>query len=292
VNSPLVSVICLCYNHERFVEDAIQSVQGQTYTNVELIIVDDCSTDASVQIIEKILTSLRNAKFKALQVNSGNCRAFNEGLKMASGEFIIDLAADDVLNPDRIEKGIQAFRLTSEETGVNFTDAELINERGIRTGYHSDRFPHESIPQGNVYTEILFRYFINSPTMMIRRSVLEKLHGYDETLAYEDFDFWVRSSRDFNYCYTPEALVKKRILPDSLGKSQHKKGSKQMMSTFRVCEKAFALNRTKEEHLALKKRIRYELAHALHLREFKIAFGYLKMLLKSPRTPATSTTDH
>ncbi len=199
---------------------------------------------------------------------------------MASGEFIIDLASDDVLNPDRIEKGIMAFRSTGEETGVNFTDAELINENGIRTGYHSDRFPHESIPQGNIYTEILFRYFINSPTMMIRRRVFEKLDGYDETLAYEDFDFWVRSSRDFNYCYTAEALVKKRILPDSLGKMQYKKGSKQMMSTFHVCEKAFELNRTKEEQLALRKRIRYELAHALHVGEFGIAFNYLRLLLK------------
>jgi glycosyltransferase involved in cell wall biosynthesis len=275
--NPLVSVVCVCYNHERFVAEAIDSVLTQNYDKVELIVVDDRSQDASVSRIRTALQHVPRAKFIMSDANRGNCTTFNEGFRNTKGDFIIDLSADDVLLPDRIARGVDSFKTHDSKTGVNFTDAQLIDEEGRALGFHSDRFPHDTIPEGDIYRDVLSRYFINSPTMMIRRDVLEHLGGYDETLAYEDFDFWIRSSREFHYSYTPEPLIKRRIVKDSLGSRQFRRGSPQLQSTFKVCEKAASLNRTPAEKIALITRIRYEIRQALRSGELQLAWKYLSL---------------
>ena len=116
MNAPLVSVVCVCYNHERFVREAIESVRIQNYSNIQLIVVDDHSTDNSVDIIQKALLDFPSAQFIAQESNQGNCRAFNRGFEKALGEFIIDLSADDVLYPERITKGVLLFQTLGEET--------------------------------------------------------------------------------------------------------------------------------------------------------------------------------
>jgi glycosyltransferase involved in cell wall biosynthesis len=278
---PLVSVICLCYNHARFVKEAIASVRQQTHTRVQLVVVDDASTDNSVQVIGESIRDYPEIRFLSWPQNIGNCRAFNKGFAMSTGSFIIDLAADDVLMPNRLAAGINAFASLGPDFGVHFSDAELIDEGGNRIGYHADRFPHPSIPQGDIYKDLISRYFINSPTMMMRRSVLENLGGYDESLAYEDFDFWIRSSREWKFGYTPEPLVKKRIVKNSMSGDQYRKDSIQLVSTFRVCEKILHLNRTMDETKALNKRIRYEMRKVISLGEWSLALRYFKLLLRN-----------
>lgn len=274
---PLVSIVCLCYNHERFVKEAIESALKQSYPHVELIVVDDCSTDRSVARIREALAGRPDVEIILNPANRGNCRAFNDGFRKTKGEYIIDLAADDILMPDRVARGVEAFQSHDLKTGVTFSDAELINEAGERLGLHSDRFPHTSIPQGDIYKDVLRKYFINSPTMMIRRAVLERLGGYDESLAYEDFDFWIRSSREYQYLYVAEPLVKRRMVRGSLGKEQFKKGSAQLRSTLSVCGKAAMLNRSADEVAALRSRISYEIRQCLKLREWRLAVAYFML---------------
>jgi glycosyltransferase involved in cell wall biosynthesis len=269
MNPPLVSVICLCYNQEEFVVEAIQSVLNQTYKNIQLIVVDDYSRDRSVEVIKNFITEHPTVEFLPIPGNLGNCKAFNLGLKMSSGQFII-------------EKGVRSFEAAGDEFGVQFSDAECIDRQGRRIGFHSDRFPHHTIPEGHVFTEVLTRYFINSPTMMVRREVLERMEGYDEGLAYEDFDFWIRSSRNYRYFYLPEPLVKKRFLEYSYGQRQYERGSAQLISTFIVCEKALSLCRDKLERRALGKRIRYEMRRALQLGEFGLIKKYFRLWRKIP----------
>ena len=274
--TPLVSVICLCYNHERFVRDALQSVIGQTYSPIELIVIDDFSTDRSVEIIREFLVHHPSVKFIQLSENLGNCRAFNQGLALAQGGYVIDLAADDMLTPKRVERGVAVFE-PNPECGVQFSDAELIDETGLTIGFHSDKFPHATIPSGMIFSKILARYFINSPTMMMRKSLLVELGGYDESLAYEDFDFWVRSTPRAQYVYVPEPLIKRRVLTTSMGRQQYTTASAQQLSTFEVCKKALALCREREEYIALSKRIRYELRQALRLGAWGLAWRYVKL---------------
>ncbi len=274
--TPTVSVICLCYNHARFIVEALDSVLAQTYVPVELIIVDDASSDGSAAVIQKWLESHPGILFIQQPVNLGNCRAFNLGLKRATGKYIIDLAGDDRLTPHRVERGVAVMESQSD-VGVQFSDAELIDENGKPLGFHSDRFPHHTIPQGKIFRDILARYFINSPTMMMRKSLLDALGGYDESLAYEDFDFWVRSSPLTNYAYLPEPIVQRRVLSSSMGKRQYARESAQQMSTLTICRKALALCREEADHAALRKRINYELRQALRFGRLKLAWNYLRL---------------
>ena len=277
--SPLVSVICLCYNHDRFVTEAVQSVLDQTYQPLQLIVVDDCSADKSTSVIEEMLKLHPEIHFIRHQTNVGNCRSFNEGLAMAKGAYVIDLAADDVLLPSRVEQGVRALEGRTEY-GVQFSDAEIIDEEGRKLSLHSDRFPHETIPSGFIFSQILSRYFINSPTMMMRKSLLDELGGYDESLAYEDFDFWVRSTRQTKYLYIPEVLVRRRHLKSSMGKKQFDAAGPQLRSTLIVCEKAFRLSRNREEFNALKERVMYEFRKSAMAGAFNLAWGYWKLWLK------------
>jgi glycosyltransferase involved in cell wall biosynthesis len=274
--TPRVTVVCLCYNHARFVAEALDSVKHQTYPSIDLIIVDDASTDLSQDAIVQWMNSNHGATFLPLPVNLGNCRAFNAGLRKAQGAYVIDLAADDVLLPQRIARGVELLE-SLPDTGIQFSDAELIDEQGTRLGYHSDRFPHASIPHGWVFRDVVSRYFINSPTMMIRRSLLDELGGYDEALAYEDFDLWVRASRIAPFAYLPEVLVKRRVLRNSLGKRQFSFNSMQSRSTFAVCQKALALCRSQEDLDSVRHRAAYEFRRALVHGEFRLAWSYLRL---------------
>lgn len=284
-SKPLVSVICLCYNHEDYVIEALQSILNQTYSNIELIIIDDASTDKSTKTIDVFLVGRQNIQFIKQEINTGNCSAFNSVLKLAKGTYIIDLAADDILLPERISQGVETFEQYSNDYGINFTDAEYINKSGAvikshylrdATGQHIDK-----IPQGDVFKEVLQTYFICSPTTMVRKAVFDELDGYDESLTYEDFDLWVRASRNWKFFYTDQILVQKRILSNSHGQQQYRRGNTQMASTYRVCVKAYQLCQTKEEFVALRKRIQYELKHAICLFKLSLSFKYSRLWIKS-----------
>ncbi|HAC25756.1 MAG TPA: chondroitin polymerase, partial [Cytophagales bacterium] len=244
MNEPLVSVTCLCYNHARYVQEAIQSVLNQSYPHIELVVVDDASTDDSVAAIEHALVGRADVQFTRHERNVGYTRSFNKAWKLCSGEFVIDLAADDVLRPDRVARGVAALQQAGPAYGIQFSDGEYIDAAGETQGLHSIRFPHDYVPQGDVYEQVISRYFILSPSVMMRQSVLVALEGYDETLAYEDFDLWIRAARDFKFLYLPQPLVKKRILSSSMSAAQFVFRSPQQETTYRVLHKAMKLNRT------------------------------------------------
>ncbi len=254
MQKPLVSIICLCYNHEEFVVEALQSVIDQTYQNIELIVVDDASQDGSKQRIEAFIRDRPEVSFLALDENIGNCRAFNKAFRASHGEFLIDLAADDLLQPDRVAKQITKFQHLDEALGVVYSDAYYIDRNGRVLDVHSHQFKPR---QGMIYEDLVAYYFVAPPTMMIRRKVLDELVGYDENLLYEDFDFWVRSAREYEYAYIDEPLTKIRRLRTSLSANFYRRGLSS--STFAVCRKIQSMNRTESERKALLKRLRYEM---------------------------------
>jgi glycosyltransferase involved in cell wall biosynthesis len=265
--------------------EALQSVLNQHYSNIELIVIDDASTDNSVHVIESFLINHQNIRFIKQDVNTGNCEAFNTALRHANGNYIIDLAADDILLPERISQGVETFAQQSSDYGINFTDAEYINKSGdvIKSHYLRDTVGllMDKVPQGEVFKEVLQTHFICSPTTLIKKDVFDQLGGYDGTLAYEDFDLWVRASRSYKFCYTDQILVQKRILSNSLGQQQYRKGNNQMVSTYQVCLKAHQLCRNKEELRALRKRIQYELKHAIWLFKISLSYKYAYLWIKS-----------
>lgn len=273
MDKPLVSVICVCYNQARFVTEALNSVMAQTYTSIELIVIDDGSTDGSPKKIKQWIAAHSQTTLLLNGVNIGYCKTFNKAAALAKGKYLIDLSADDVLMPNRVEVGVQTLESTPQ-AGVTFSDAEHIDEWGNTISLHSNRFPHPTIPVGDIYVDLIKRFFICSPTMMFSRKVFDYLGGYDESLDYEDFDFWIRSARQYHYVYTPEVLLKKRKVSGSLSDSQFRLRSSHSFTTFRVCEKIAQLNRTEEERKALQRRVRYELWLNLRLGNLSIVWNY------------------
>lgn len=287
MGQPLVSVVCLCFNHERFVGEAIHSVLTQTYPNVELIVVDDRSSDGSVSIIEEIVRQHPAITFLQLQENIGICAAFNRGLALAKGDFITDFAADDVMLPLRMERLVNRFSRLDQSYGVVFSDAAYIDDGGKILRYHTEHLIKKKliprIPEGWVFRDLLSRYFVCAPTMLVRKEVFEKLKGYDEDLAYEDFDFWVRSSREFKYAYVDEVLTKVRLTSQSMSSSWYEPGDKQLHSTFLVCQKAIKLCRNELDKRALLARVRYEFRQSIFSRNRKeaVLFGALERKIKN-----------
>jgi len=272
-DAPLVSVICLCYNHSKYVVEAINSVLEQTYPNVELLVIDDASTDNSKAVIREHIKSFEHIKFIELDKNVGNCTAFNIGWRASSGAYVIDLAADDVLLPERISVGIEYFLKLGSDYGVHFTDARLIDKSGNKVGEHlTSGYFDEKVPEGFIFNSILQKYFINPASMMYSVALLNYLGGYDESLANEDFDLWVRSSKKFKYCYSKQILVAKRLLNKSYSRSQYRPGSAILRSTFVVCEKAFNLCENNRDFESLLIRINYEMKMAF------ISFNWLVAL--------------
>jgi len=226
---PLVSVICICYNHELFVEQAIQSVLNQNYSNFELIVIDNNSVDSSARVIREICSENPHIRFIENKENIGNCKAFNQGLKLCQGQYIIDFSADDILLPDRILTGVRDLEKQDKSFGVHYSDAMIIDEAGYELGKHTQITKtvkdSQSQPEGDIFREILSRYFICPPTIMGKREVYKELGGYDETLTFEDFDFLVRSSQKFKYCYSSAVLVKRRLVKGSQSDNQYTKGN-------------------------------------------------------------------
>ncbi|MCU0419294.1 MAG: glycosyltransferase [Cyclobacteriaceae bacterium] len=280
--NPLVTVICLCHNQAAYLVEAIHSVLQQTYQPIQLIVVDDASKDGSVEAIQK-LRQRSDFLFLPLPQNIGNCRAFNQALAHARGEFIIDLAADDILLPERIERGITAFE-QQPAAGVQFSDALLVDEKGAPIGRHTERIRVAQIPQGDIYRSLIDQYFICSPTLMTRKQVFDELGGYDEMLAYEDFDFLIRAARAHTFVYLPEVLVHKRLHSAQLSRGQKQWRSRQHRSTFRVCEKILELNQTPAERQALARRIRYELKHTLARLHISLAYQYVRLWFRNRKS--------
>ena len=277
-NLPLVSVICLCYNHSKYVVESMESVLSQSYENVELIVVDDASTDDSQSVIRVFIEKFIRVKFIPLAKNAGNCKAFNIGWHASSGDYVIDLAADDLLLPERVSLGVACLRKAGSEYGLHFGDARIIDKNGITTGEHlTGAYFNGIVPEGILFATILAKYFINPATMMYSNRLLEYLKGYDESLAYEDFDLWVRSSKYFKYCYSNSFLIAKRVLKDSHGGKQYKPGSTMLKSTFVVCEKAYALCENKEEYRALLIRIKYEMKMAFFSFNWSVALNLYRL---------------
>ena len=211
--NPLVTIICLSYNHEKFVVETLNSVVNQNYSPIELIIVDDCSSDATKSIIEDWLLSHSDVRFIANEVNLGNTKSFNNALKIAKGNYIIDLAADDLLMPNGIQMQMEAFqKSTYKNLGIVYGNAEIINENG---SFNSFYFPVDANGNvitkrktGDIYTSVLSSGdSICSVSTLIKKDVFDFLGGYDETLGYEDLDSWIRASRAFEFDFIDAVLI-------------------------------------------------------------------------------------
>jgi glycosyltransferase involved in cell wall biosynthesis len=287
---PLVTIICLCYNQEDYVLESLFSVINQDYPSVELIIVDDYSIDNSKSVIKKWLIDFPEIQFIANETNLGSTKSFNKALKKAKGEFIIDLAADDVLLPNCVTSQISAFKNTAfKNLGIVYGNVEIITKNGEFDSYYFpvDRFKKVITPRlkGDIYESVLAGGdCMCSVSAMIKKSVFDYLNGYDETLAYEDLDLWIRASRIYDFDFIDEILIQKRTVENSLGTifftKNDAKAKKINHSTYLILQKAISLNKTKKENKAVLKRIHFEMILAYKTANKTLLLQYIMLEIK------------
>lgn len=182
--SPKISVIMPVYNASRYVHDAIESVLKQTHQNFELIIIDDASSDDSMEILKKDAAYDSRIFIKSNEYLKGIVGALNTGLKYATGEFIARADADDINLPTRFAKQIEAFKRDPEVVLIGAA-CRVFSEKGFR----------KTIFRPSSSVELAWRlmsdtYFCH-PATMFRRNIALQYHGYRQKEA-EDFDFFSR----------------------------------------------------------------------------------------------------
>jgi len=216
---PSVTAIAICFNHARFVVECLDSIRAQTHPRVQLIIVDDCSSDGSGSIIRQWLQATgTQATLIAHDQNRGICRSRNEALAVATGDYIACISTDDAWLPDKLAIQVAKFEELAPKVGVVYSDAYRVDEQGqpLPALFLSMCGIVDSPPEGNVYEELLEHNFVPSLASLVRRSCFDVVGGYDESLAFEDWDMWLRISQRFSFAYSPVLTARYRVVASSL----------------------------------------------------------------------------
>jgi glycosyltransferase involved in cell wall biosynthesis len=284
--NPLVTIVCLCYNHAKFVEESLFSVINQTYQNIELIIVDDASPDNSQEIIRAFAQKNGIKKLVLNTQNLGNCKSFNKALKSAKGKYIIDLAADDILLPNSVERQVDFFEQFDEKTAVVFSNGADVDENRKLLNYffpvNKDGKSKIANKTGDLYRDFIAgNRVINATGVMMRTSNMRDTGGYNESAAYEDIDYWFRTSRNYLFHYNDAILCEKRRLTTSLAFQFNLKDNKLLSSALNDFRLAFSLNKSKEEDQLLKKQIRRYLWRSILVEDYESVPQYIELLRRT-----------
>jgi len=239
--NPLVTMIVLCYNQSRFVVETLESVKAQTYKHTELIIVDDCSTDDSVAVIDRWLQENQiECTFIRHQENQGICKSLNDALAVATGKYISMVASDDVWMPDKIARQVAIMESQLETVGVLYSDAFQMDENGqaLPDMFIAAHKKLAQMPQGQILDTLLDGNFIPGMTTLIRRSCYHRVGLYDENLPWEDWDMWMRIARLFSFLYSSSPSAKYRIHNASYS---HENRSRMLKQSFEIGTKQLTL---------------------------------------------------
>ncbi|MFZ5376805.1 MAG: glycosyltransferase family 2 protein [Patescibacteria group bacterium] len=211
INKPFVSVIMPVYNASLYLEEAIESVLNQTYTNFELIIVDDASKDNSWKIIRRFQNRFKRKIVSVRLKKNRNCGgdlAGNLAFTKAKGEFIARFDADDIANPDRLSKQVK-YMLQHKECAVLGSSAEIIDKTGKVIGQKTTLANHQDI-----YDQYFTYHPMINPSLMIRRSMLldkETLYKIELNSNNDYLTFFTMITSGLRFANISEPLIKYRM---------------------------------------------------------------------------------
>jgi glycosyltransferase involved in cell wall biosynthesis len=214
--NPTVSVIIPCFNVAKTIERAIRSIRAQDYQPIELILVDDGSSDGTIEILQELADD--TTRIIPLGARGGASNARNAGIRASTGEFIAFLDADDEWLPSKLTK--QMARLLAEpDLSFIACDSRFIDVTGVH---------HERLYEGCVAVEgreawraLLVRNYIATPAVVVRRSALERVGPFDTRLPVaEDQDLWIRLAIDGSLGFIHEPLLIVHDRMDSLSREK------------------------------------------------------------------------
>ena len=241
----LVSVCLLTYNHESSIEDALEALIAQSYKNIELIIMDDCSTDQTTVLIEQFMDRLKDRFTKVVFIknekNTGNIsRNCNQLIKMAEGTWVRTIAGDDALLSNCITDLVNAS-INHPDAAVIHADAFVEGENYRYNGFFSGYRLQERVEgyEGESLTENLFYSdCICAPTTLFRRNTFEKFGYYDEEIGWEDYEYWLRlSTGGAKFFYLDKPVVVWKQGDSSVSNRNTKDGERKLIKWIK-CETA------------------------------------------------------
>lgn len=208
---PKVSVVIPAYNAEKYISETLQCIFSQSYQDYEIIVVDDCSTDRTKEIIHSF--SSHRLKYFCLERNHGGpSRGRNRGIAEARGEYIALCDSDDLVTPDRLRVAVD-FLDNNQGAAMVFTDEEKFDDASGKTlgrflehysGFRSlpkQRVGESSyvIPSKEAYTGLFYENYIMPSGVTLRRSVIDTVGDFDESLTNgDDRDLWFRISKNYS----------------------------------------------------------------------------------------------
>lgn len=204
-----ISIIVPAYNAERTILETIKSVQQQTFSDFELIVINDGSTDRTLELVNAITDS----RLKVFSYSNGGLpTARNRGITHATGEFIAFLDADDLWTPDKLELQLTTLK-QHPEAGVAYSWNYFMDEQG--------KSFHASEPiffEGNIYAPLLLNNFLaNGSNPLIRRRAIDSVGEFDATLAScEDWDFYLRLAARWSFVVVPKPQILYRLSSSSM----------------------------------------------------------------------------
>jgi alpha-1,3-rhamnosyltransferase len=223
MNDPLVTLCTPIYNHEPFLEDYFQSIINQTYQNIQLILIDDCSTDDSTKVVERWLERLE-ARFNSFvyiprKVNMGLIYNCNDGLSLAEGKYFCIFASDDVMFPKNIEEKVN-FLENNPEYAMVFSNTYAGMEPSEKKIKHFSSKTNPDAFHGDIFYELInYGCFIPAPSVVSKKEIIEEVGGYDNQYAFEDYVMWIKIAHKYKIGYINEPLVFYRFSPNSLSRS-------------------------------------------------------------------------
>jgi glycosyltransferase involved in cell wall biosynthesis len=223
-----------CFNHGHFVAESINAILRQTDADLELIIVDDCSSDCSWEIIQSIAVVDRRIRAIRHEYNQGASRSRNDGLLAANGEFIGFCDADDIWEPSKLKIQVKLLQ-DNPAFDVTYCDSIIINETGLSLGRNfSDTSRPPPAPSGWLFQKLLTRNFINMQTVLMRKICLQHVSGFDEEIKWvEDWWYWLRLSHAYRFLYSFQPLARYRVHAKSTNLVQKRNAAINRIRVFR-----------------------------------------------------------
>jgi len=215
-SNPLVTIGIPNYNYCHFVVDCLNSVINQTYQNLEIIIIDDCSSDNSVQLIERwINENKKNIQIKFIKnsVNHGLTKNCNIILENARGKYFQPLDADDKIAPDKIRKQVQLLE-SNPNFALVYSNVSVINEYGeITDSDYCSRIGYDKLnmPNGKIFNNLIEFNFISLPSVLINTEYAKSEGGFDESLQVQDYYMWLKLAEKYKIQYVSENLAYYRV---------------------------------------------------------------------------------
>jgi glycosyltransferase involved in cell wall biosynthesis len=203
-----VSVILPCYNGARWLKASIESVLAQTYHNIELLVIDDGSTDESKKIIN--FYSFDERLRYIYQKNRGFSAAINTGVRESIGSLLGFIGQDDLWQPDKVEIQVKFFQKFSE-IGLVYSNYSCIDSNDFVFRQIKAKFP-DFASKEKLIQFLFLNNFMGFETILVKRECFLEVGLFDEAMvAFSDHDMWLRIVEYFNVGYINKSLVKKRV---------------------------------------------------------------------------------